>query len=63
MSQSEHGIPALWPIGAAGRQVGGACTMVVIRGAVKAQRSLPFVEPESKQVLKGQYSASSSFSD
>lgn len=29
--------------------------MVVIRGAVKAQRSLPFVEPESKQVLKGQY--------
>lgn len=37
--------------------------VVVIRGAVKAQRSLPFVETESEQVLKGQYSASSAFSD
>lgn len=36
--------------------------MVVIRGAVKAQRSLPFVEPDSEQVLKRQYRGSSSFS-
>lgn len=37
--------------------------VVVIRGAVKAQRSLPFVEPESEQVLKGQYRVSSALSD